>query len=354
MAGPSILVVDDEPASAEYAALALQQVHGDVRVARSGVEALLAIERAKPALVITNLQMPGMTGLELLSRIKERWPEIAVMVVSVEQQAAGIVEAIQRGAVNYLVKPVAPAVLQSAAGNALLRLSRPPAAGDDGVPEIVGQSPAVLQVRHLVTLASRSDANVIITGETGTGKELVARAIGRLAFAGTGRPFVAHNCAVTPPELFDSEFFGHRRGSFTGADRDRIGLLRTADGGILFLDELECLSLANQAKLLRVLDDGEIRPVGAEAVRSVSVRFLAASNRGPAAMLAARELREDLYFRLRGFQNRPSDLGGASRGHSPPRRALSPGARQRALRGGARRALWLFVARQRSPAPKRH
>ena len=107
---------------------------------------------------------------------------------------------------------------------------------------------------------------------------------------------------MTPPELFDSEFFGHRRGSFTGADRDRTGLLRTADGGILFLDELECLSLANQAKLLRVLDDGEIRPVGAEAVRLVSVRLLAASNRGPAAMLAALELREDLYFRLRGFQ----------------------------------------------------
>jgi two-component system NtrC family response regulator len=166
----------------------------------------------------------------------------------------------------------------------------------------VGHSASILQVRHQVVLASRSDANVVITGQTGTGKELVARSIHRLSSPDRPRPFVAHNCALTPPDLFDSEFFGHRRGAFTGADRDRVGLLRQADGGILLLDELECLSLTNQAKLLRVLDDGEIRPLGGEESRSISVRFLAATNRSPAAMFATGDLRQDLYFRLRGFQ----------------------------------------------------
>jgi len=209
---------------------------------------------------------------------------------------------VQRGAVNYLIKPIAPAVLQTAAANALSRRTRAmPSPADSHAPEIIGISPAILQVRHLVALASRSDANVVITGATGTGKELVARAIHRLS-GDPPCPFVAHNCALTPADLFDSEFFGHRRGAFTGADRDRVGLLRKADGGILLLDELECLNLANQAKLLRVLDDGEIRALGSEESRSISVRFLAATNRSPQSMFATGDLREDLYYRLRGFQ----------------------------------------------------
>ena len=150
-------------------------------------------------------------------------------------------------------------------------------------------------------MAARSDVHVMITGDTGTGKELVSRAIHNYSALGGG-PFVAHNCALSPPELFESEFFGHRRGSFTGADRDHAGLLRQADGGILFLDELETMLPAHQAKLLRVIDDGEVRAVGSTQNERVSVRFLAATNRDPGAMMEERTLREDLYYRLRGIE----------------------------------------------------
>jgi DNA-binding NtrC family response regulator len=159
----------------------------------------------------------------------------------------------------------------------------------------------MVQVRHLVFLAARNDVNVLITGATGTGKELVARAVHRLSSLCSG-PFVAHNCSLTPPDLFESQFFGHRRGSFTGADRDHVGLLEVAHGGTLLLDELECLSLSHQAKLLRVMDDGDVRPVGSSEPRTVSVRFLAATNRDPQEMVRQGTLREDLYYRLRGLE----------------------------------------------------
>jgi len=302
MPGERLLVVDDDPGSLSYMSLALEQAGYAVRRATDGLSALVAIEGEPPALVVSDLQMPGMNGLDLLESIKQRWPQVLVIVTTVEEEVATIVEVVQRGAMNYLVKPVSPAVLRSAAAKALAHgATRTPAPLDACTPEMVGVSPAIVRVRQAVALASRSDVNVIVVGETGTGKELAARALHRLSSL-AGGPFIPHNCAVTPPEMFDSEFFGHRRGAFTGADRDRAGILREAHGGVLFLDELECLGLANQAKLLRVLDDGEIRPVGSETSRPVSVRFVAATNRPPQAMLASRELREDLYYRLRGFQ----------------------------------------------------
>lgn len=182
------------------------------------------------------------------------------------------------------------------------------------LPEIVGSSPAIIRVRQLVSLAARTDVNVLVTGETGTGKELVARAIHRGSVLAAG-PFVAHSCAHTAPELFDVEFFGHRRGAFPGAARDRPGLLRMASGGVLFLDELECLTLPSQAKLLRVLDDGTHRPVGSDEPEASSVRFFAATNRSPSSLLTAGELRADLYYRLRGLEihlpalrERPEDI----------------------------------------------
>jgi two-component system response regulator AtoC len=160
---------------------------------------------------------------------------------------------------------------------------------------------------------------VLITGDTGTGKELVARSI-HAASSGAVGPFVAHNCALAPSELFESEFFGHRRGSFTGADRDHEGLLARASGGVLFLDELETLPMHHQAKLLRVLDDGEVTPVGAEKAIQVSVRFVAATNRDPLEMIEAGALRSDLYFRLAGFQVRLPRL--ATRSEDIPLLAL--------------------------------
>jgi two-component system response regulator HydG len=165
----------------------------------------------------------------------------------------------------------------------------------------------MVEVRHRVLMAARSDVHVLVTGATGTGKELVSRAIH--AHSGlSGGPFVAHNCALSPSDLFESEFFGHRRGSFTGADRDRRGLLREAHEGVLFLDELETLDLGFQAKLLRVIDDGEVRAVGAEKAERVNVRFVAATNREARVMIEEGSLREDLYYRLRGIEIRLPSL----------------------------------------------
>ena len=170
-----------------------------------------------------------------------------------------------------------------------------------GIQEIVGTSPAMVYVRQLIALASRTDVNVVITGETGTGKELVARAIHRSSSLATA-PFIAHNCALTSADRFDIEFFGYYQGTSGRRDGDRPGLLKEADGGVLFLDELDCLGLANQAKLLRILDDGDVRPVGSDSSQALFVRFFAATNRSPSSLLTQGHLREDLYYRLRGLE----------------------------------------------------
>ena len=300
MRGCSVLVVEDDPGAAQYMAAVLAHEFEHFRAAPEGLAALLAMESRLPDLVVLDLRLPDMDGLELLTLIKQRWPHVPVIFVTAAGDAATIVEAVQRGATNYLVKPVSPDLLLASARKALAACSIVQSP-DCSTPEIVGVSKAMVTVRHLIDLAARSDANVLITGETGTGKELVARAIHRLS-GHHAVSFIAHNCGTTTQDLFDSEFFGHRRGSFTGADRDYLGLLDRGDGGILFLDELESLGMPQQAKLLRVLDDGELRPVGSPEAHFVCVRFLAATNREPADMMREGSLREDLYYRLRGFE----------------------------------------------------
>ena len=302
MTSRSILVVDDDPACARYLSLALRGEGYDVRLAANGVEAILALESARPDLVISDLQMPVMGGLELLDHARLRWPDVPFIVVTVDHDVATVVEAMKLGAINYLLKPATAASIVNAAQKAMAA-PRVAAPRDEGVPEILGVSRAMVEVRHLIALASLSDVNVLITGATGTGKELAARAIHRCSRAGAG-PWIAHNCAATPPDLFESQFFGHRRGSFTGADQDSAGLFESADGGVLFLDELESLHAAHQAKLLRVVDDGEYRPVGSTLTRRARVRLVAATNRDPAEMMAGGLLRDDLYYRLRGFEIR--------------------------------------------------
>jgi len=297
-----ILIVDDEPAAANYLRVLLEERGFDVRTTGNGIEALIALENHAYDLVISDIRMPQMDGLELLAHLKERWPEIPAIMLTANDAVEDVVEAIQLGAINYLVKPASPPVVGAAVDKALS--SRPfRAEGSRSVPELVGESKAIVEVRHKVVMAARSDVHVMITGDTGTGKELVSRAIHAHSALASG-PFVAHNCALSPPELFESEFFGHRKGSFTGADRDHVGLLRQADGGVLFLDELETMIPAHQAKLLRVIDDGEVRPVGSERSQIVSVRFLAATNRDPRIMMAEQTLRDDLYYRLRGIEIR--------------------------------------------------
>jgi two-component system response regulator HydG len=241
-----------------------------------------------------------MDGFELLHRIRERWGDLPVVVVTAVDEVEKIVEAVQLGATDYLVKPAAPPAVLNTVRRALAvqRRARP---APRAIPELVGATPAMAEVRRMVTLAAGSSVPVLITGDTGCGKELVARAIHRHSALADG-PFVSHNCAVMPRDLFESVFFGHRRGSFTGADRDHPGLLVQANGGLLFLDEVQTLLPAFQAKLLRVLDDGEVLAIGSERPVQVNVRFLAATNRDPREMIEEGELRADLYYRLRGFE----------------------------------------------------
>jgi len=246
--------------------------------------------------------MPSMDGFELLTHLAQRWPDLPAIVLTANEDVSDVIEAVRLGAVNYLLKPATPSSVGSAVERALLTRKRTVVA-DATVPELVGQSKAMVEVRHRVLMAARSDVHVLVTGDTGTGKELVSRAIHTHSGLSRG-PFVAHNCALSPSDLFESEFFGHRRGAFTGADRDRRGLLREAHEGVLFLDELETLDLGFQAKLLRVIDDGEVRPVGAERAERVNVRFVAATNREAETMIEEGSLREDLYYRLRGIEIR--------------------------------------------------
>ena len=298
----SILIAEDERASAEYLKLLLEEMGFEVRLAGNGVEALLALEAGDFDLVITDLRMPSMDGFELLSHLAQRWSNLPALVLSANEEVEDIIEAVRLGAVNYLLKPATPGSVGSAVERALLTRERS-VTTDSTVPELVGTSKVIVEVRHRVLMAARSDVHVLVTGDTGTGKELVSRAIHTHSGLSKG-PFVAHNCALSPSDLFESEFFGHRRGSFTGAERDRRGLLREAHEGVLFLDELETLDLGFQAKLLRVIDDGEVRPVGAERAERVNVRFVAATNREARSMIQAGELREDLYYRLRGIEIR--------------------------------------------------
>jgi len=302
----SILIVEDERTSADYLRVLLEELGYEVRVTGNGIEALIALEARAYDLVISDIRMPRMDGLELLAHLRQRWPDLPVVMLTANDDVADVVEAVQLGAINYLVKPANPAVVAAAIEKALV--VRPSGTESDrSIPELVGSSQAMVGVRHRVALAARSDVHVLITGATGTGKELVSRAIHAHSKLARG-PFVAHNCAIAPRDLFESEFFGHRRGSFTGADRDHTGLLRQAHDGVLFLDELEALALVHQAKLLRVIDDGEVRPVGSEKVERVSVRFLAATNREPRLMIDEGALREDLYYRLRGIEIRLPQL----------------------------------------------
>ncbi len=298
--GDAILVAEDERSSGEYLKLLLEEMEFEVRLVANGVEALLALEAGRFDLVITDLRMPSMDGFELLTHLGQRWPGLPAIVLTANEDVSDVIEAVRLGAVNYLIKPATPGSVGSAVERALLTRQRAVLA-DSRVPELVGTSKAMVEVRHRVLMAARSDVHVLVTGDTGTGKELVSRAIHTHSGLAKG-PFVAHNCALSPSDLFESEFFGHRRGAFTGADRDRRGLLREAHEGVLFLDELETLDLGFQAKLLRVIDDGEVRPVGAERPERVNVRFVAATNREAQLMIDEGSLREDLYYRLRGIE----------------------------------------------------
>jgi DNA-binding NtrC family response regulator len=295
-----VLVVDDEPA-VTFALESMLQLRGDTAVAAgSGEQALAQLEGVD--VVVTDFAMPGMDGLELLRAIRERDPTLPVILLTAQGSEKLAVRAIRSGAYEYVTKPFDVDELSTALERALearsLRVENRQLAMERSLGcRVIGRS---LPMQHLLTLVARiapKDIPVLVHGETGTGKELVCA----LLHAGSRRaerPLVRFNCAAIPSELAEAELFGHAKGAFTGATQARRGFFGKADGGTLVLDEIGELPLGIQAKLLRVLQDGEIQPVGTGSVERVDVRVIASTNSDLEAEARAGRFREDLYYRL--------------------------------------------------------
>ena len=298
----NILVVDDEEGIRKILRQVLEYEGHEVRVASGGGEAIEAYADLRPDLVFMDVKMARMDGLEALDRIREHDPAACVVMISGHGNIETAVEATRRGAYDFLEKPLDTDRLLLTIRNALqqrgLVQENARLRGEvESRYEIVGRSFAIRSLLDRVEKVAPTDARVLITGENGTGKELVARAIHRLS-SRSEEPFVEVNCAAIPSELIESELFGHMKGSFTGAHADRAGKFEQATGGTLFLDEIGDMSLAAQAKVLRALQEGIITRVGGEKPIRVDVRVIAATNKSLEEEIGSGRFREDLYHRL--------------------------------------------------------
>jgi len=297
-----ILIVDDDPDLLRLMAIRLQSAGYDSLAAASGEQALAQIAVSPPRLVVTDLRMSGMDGMALFDAISAINPALPVIVLTAHGTIPDAVAATQRGVFGYLTKPFDAKELLTQIEKAL-RLAGPHVRGERAISDaqwrrdIITRSGRMEEVLAKAHLAAASDATVLIYGESGTGKELLARALCK-ASARRSNAFVAINCGAIPEQLLESELFGHARGAFTGAVKDHVGLFQAADGGTLFLDEIGDMPSALQVKLLRVLQDGDVRPVGSTRSVAVDVRIIAATHRRLDQELAAGRFREDLYYRL--------------------------------------------------------
>ena len=295
-----ILLVDDDPDLLKLISLRLTSAGYRVRTADSGETALATIAVERPATVITDLRMPGIDGLQLFEAIHRQHPALPVIILTAHGTIPDAVSATQRGAFGFLTKPFdSQDLLQKVA--AALELSGGEAVGSDAAGEwragIITRSPRMEDLLRQAKLVADSDASVLIFGESGTGKELLARAIHQ-ASRRRDKAFVAVNCGAIPADLLESELFGHARGAFTGAIQAHKGLFQAADGGTLFLDEIGDMPLPLQVKLLRVLQEGEVRPVGSTQAIPVDVRVISATHRDLDSQRDQELFREDLFYRL--------------------------------------------------------
>jgi len=303
-----VLVVDDD----ESSCLALKELLAawgfDAAEAFDGRQALEKARALRPALVLTDLVMPKLDGLELLKTLKAELPSSVVILLTGNATVESAVAAMKDGAYDYLAKPIDTRRLEVLVAKALeqadvlreVTLLRRQLRDSRGIGPLLGSCPAMQRVFRLIRLAATTSAPVLILGESGTGKELVARTIHELSER-RQEPFVAVNCSAIPETLLESELFGHEKGSFTGALRQRAGYFELADRGSLLLDEIAEMSPSLQAKYLRVLQDGTVRRVGGDADITVDVRVLAATNKDPLDAIKNGSLREDLYYRLNVF-----------------------------------------------------
>ncbi len=301
----SAVVADDEILNRELLAEMLPRFNVQVRTAKDGVQALKALEAEPADLLISDVRMPGMGGLKLLGKAKEKWPEMPVVMMTAFASVESAVESMRQGAYDYLMKPFGVEQVEAL----LLRLNerqqlvRTVTALKSEVRDrhrgrnMLGDSPAMANLKQMVERAARSTATVLVRGESGTGKELVARALHEQSQRAAG-PFVKVNCAALTETLLTSELFGHEKGSFTGATEQRLGRFELADGGTLLLDEISEISPELQAKLLRVLEEREFERVGGGRPIKVDVRVVATTNRDLALEVSERRFREDLFYRL--------------------------------------------------------
>jgi len=312
---PPVLVVDDE----KNMRLSLQTVLGDEGYAATAVESaeegLQALEQGRYFMVITDAHLAGMTGYEFLARARERWPHLPVLMITAYATPKLAVEAIKAGAIDYLSKPFEPeellhAVARCAERHRLLQENaslRARAGEVYRVEQIIGDSPRIQELRQLIRTVARSNATVLILGESGTGKELIAGALHHLSPRHEAS-YIRINCAAIPETLLESELFGHEKGAFTGALKQKPGRVEEANDGTIFLDEIGDMSRALQAKLLRFLEDGSFTRVGGNEELRVDVRLIAATNRDIVEAIAQNQFREDLFHRLNVVQLRPPPL----------------------------------------------
>ncbi|HBQ0620885.1 sensory histidine kinase YfhA [Klebsiella pneumoniae] len=290
-----LLLVDDDPGLLKLLGMRLVSEGYSVVTAESGPEALRVLGREKVDLVISDLRMDEMDGLQLFSEIQKGYPGMPVIILTAHGSIPDAVAATQQGVFSFLTKPVDKDALYKAIDEALEQ--RSPATDEAWRQAIVTRSPLMLRLLEQAGMVAQSDVSVLINGQSGTGKEIVAQAIHN-ASPRHDKPFVAINCGALPEQLLESELFGHARGAFTGAVSNREGLFQAAEGGTLFLDEIGDMPVALQVKLLRVLQERKVRPLGSNRDIEINVRIISATHRDLPKAMARGEFREDLFYRL--------------------------------------------------------
>ncbi len=308
------LIIDDEPDILELLGITLEKLGLTVTGAATCAQAEALLARRQFDLCLTDMRLPDGDGLSLVDHIQSRYPDMPVAVITAHGNTDTAVEALKRGAFDFISKPVELKRLRAMVNTALeLRSEREPLNVEET--GLIGNSAVMESLRHQIGRMARSQAPIFISGESGSGKELVARAIHYQGPRANG-PFIPVNCGAIPSELMESEFFGHRKGSFTGAFQDKQGLFQAADGGTLFLDEVADLPLDMQVKLLRAIQEKSVRPVGAQDEKPVDVRILSATHKNLAAEVAAGHFRQDLFYRINvievqvpSLRERSEDIG---------------------------------------------